>query len=129
LELLNLLCIPLGMTLELLHLLDDILALHPLGDDFGASDDPFALDGANPGVTFYMWGNLALVLQRAEQKMKITTYGPIKNLSPILKGKGRHRGKIRKLHYLYIISSKLIHIPRPGYVVVVHIFQSVGTGS
>jgi hypothetical protein len=61
--------------------------------------------------------------------MKITTYGPIKNLSPLLKGKGCHREKIRKLHYLYIISSKLIHIPRPGYVVVVHVFQFVTPGS
>jgi hypothetical protein len=46
-----------------------------------------------PDVTFYMWGNLALVLHRAKQKMKITTYGPIKNLSPLLKGKGIHREK------------------------------------
>jgi hypothetical protein len=38
-----------------------------------------------------MWGNLALVLQRAEQKIKIITYSPIKNLSPLLKGKGCHR--------------------------------------
>jgi hypothetical protein len=45
----------------------------------------FALDGASHGVTFYIWGNLALVLQRAKQKMKITTYDPIKNLSPLLK--------------------------------------------
>jgi hypothetical protein len=36
---------------------------------------------------------LALVLHRAKQKMKITTYGPIKNLSPLLKGKGCHRKK------------------------------------
>jgi hypothetical protein len=41
-----------------------------------------------------MWGNLALVLHRAAQeKIKITTYGPIKNLSPLLKGKGFHREK------------------------------------
>jgi hypothetical protein len=40
-----------------------------------------------------MWGNLALVLYRASQKMKITTYGPIKNLSPLLKGKGCRREK------------------------------------
>jgi hypothetical protein len=62
-----------------------------------------------------MWGNLALVLHRAaqEKKMKITTYGPIKNISPLLKGKGCHREEIRKLHSLHIISSKLICIPRP----------------
>jgi hypothetical protein len=45
-----------------------------------------------------MWGNLALVLHRAAQeKMKNTTYGPIKNLSPLLKGKGCHREKIKKI--------------------------------
>jgi hypothetical protein len=53
----------------------------------------FALDGADPDVTFYIWGNLALVLHRHKQRMKITTYGPVKNLSPHLKGKGCHRGK------------------------------------
>jgi hypothetical protein len=37
---------------------------------------------------------MALVLHRAAQeKMKITTDGPIKNLSPLLKGKGCHREK------------------------------------
>jgi hypothetical protein len=41
-----------------------------------------------------MWGKLALVLHRASQeKMKITTCGPIKNLSPLLKGKGCYRKK------------------------------------
>jgi hypothetical protein len=36
-----------------------------------------------------MWWNLALVLHRdAQEKMKITTYGPIKNISPLLKEKG-----------------------------------------
>jgi hypothetical protein len=41
-----------------------------------------------------MWGNLALVLFRAEsKKIKITTHGPIKNLSPLSKGKGCHREK------------------------------------
>jgi hypothetical protein len=44
-----------------------------------------------------MWGNLALVLHRAKQKMKITTYGPIKNLSPLLKGKVCHREKNKKI--------------------------------
>jgi hypothetical protein len=46
----------------------------------------------------YYWGNLALVFHRANQeKLKITTYGPIKSLSPLLKGKGRHREKIKKI--------------------------------
>jgi hypothetical protein len=41
-----------------------------------------------------MWWKLALVLHRVAQgKMKITTYGPIKNLSPLLKEKGCHREK------------------------------------
>jgi hypothetical protein len=31
-----------------------------------------------------------------KKKMKITTYGPIKNLSPLLKGKGCHREKKEK---------------------------------
>jgi hypothetical protein len=75
-------------------------------------------------------GNLALVLHRAKQeKLKITTYGPIKNFSPLLKGKDCHREKIRKLHQLHIISPKLICITRPGYVVAVHILQPVRTGS
>jgi hypothetical protein len=41
-----------------------------------------------------MWGKVALVLNRAAQeKMKITTYGSIKNLSPLLTRKGCHREK------------------------------------
>jgi hypothetical protein len=41
-----------------------------------------------------MWGKLALVLHRAAQEqMEITTYGSIKNLSPLLKGKGCHKKK------------------------------------
>jgi hypothetical protein len=51
-----------------------------------------------------MWGKLALVLHRAaEEKTNITSYGPIKNISPLLKGKG--------CHSLHIISLKLISIP------------------
>jgi hypothetical protein len=34
-----------------------------------------------------MWGNLALVLHRAAQKIKIITYGPIKNISPLFERK------------------------------------------
>jgi hypothetical protein len=41
-----------------------------------------------------MFGELALVLHRAAQeRMKIIPYGSIKNLSPLLKGKWRHREK------------------------------------
>jgi hypothetical protein len=56
-----------------------------------------------------MWGNLALVLHRAaqEKKMKITTYGPIKNISPLLKGKGCHREEIRKFTGLFGVNSLL----------------------
>jgi hypothetical protein len=80
---------PLGTTSELFHLyLGDVLALHPLRDDFGAFSYFFTLDGVVPYFTFYMWGNLSLVLYMA--KNEITTYGPIKNLSPLLKGKGCH---------------------------------------
>jgi hypothetical protein len=45
----------------------------------------------------HFWGNLALVFHRAKQKMKITNYGPIKNLSPLLKEKGCHRKKNKKI--------------------------------
>jgi hypothetical protein len=58
-----------------------------------------------------MWGNLALVLHRTAQKLKITTYGPVKNLSPLLKGKGCHREKDEKLQDLHIISQEFICIP------------------
>jgi hypothetical protein len=33
--------------------------------------------------------------------MKITNYGPVKNLSPLLKGKGCHRKKIKKDYINY----------------------------
>jgi hypothetical protein len=55
----------------------------------------FALDSADSDITCYIfWGNLALVLHRA--KMKITNYGPIKNISPLLKEKGAI-GKNKKI--------------------------------
>jgi hypothetical protein len=48
-----------------------------------------------------MWGKLSLVLHKATQeKMKITTYGPIKNLSPLLKGKGCHKRK-KEIYMVY----------------------------
>jgi hypothetical protein len=79
-------------------------------------------------VTFF-GGNLALVLHRAKQKNENYNYGPIKNLSPLLKGKGYHRKEIKRLHQLHIISAKLIRVPRPGYVVSVHVLQSIRTWS
>jgi hypothetical protein len=45
--------------------------------------------------------------------MKITTYGPIKNLSPLLKGKRGTIGKEKITWLLHIISPKLICTPRP----------------
>jgi hypothetical protein len=72
-----------------------------------------------------MWGDLALVLHRAAQKIKITTYGPLKNFLPSLKGKECHKEKIRKLQNLYIISLKFICIPKSWNVVAIHVFQPV----
>jgi hypothetical protein len=71
--------------------------LHPLRDDFGASSYFFTLDGVIPDPYILRVGGLALVLHRAAQKIKITTYGLVKNLSPLLKGKWCHMEKIRKL--------------------------------
>jgi hypothetical protein len=62
------LCIPLGTTFELLLLFFS------------------ALDGACSDFTFYiLLGDLALV--ELNKKREITSYGPIKNLSPPLKRK------------------------------------------
>jgi hypothetical protein len=64
------LCIPLGTTFELL----------PAFFSFSA------LDGACSDFTFYiLLGDLALV--ELNKKGKITSYGPIKNLSPPLERK------------------------------------------
>jgi hypothetical protein len=63
------LCIPLGTTFELL----------PGFFSFSA------LDGARSDVTFYiLLGDFALI---ELNKKKITSYGPIKNLSPPLERK------------------------------------------
>jgi hypothetical protein len=62
------LCIPLGTTFELFPV------FFP------------ALDGARSDVTFYiLLGDFALV--EMNKKRKITSYGPIKNLSPPLERK------------------------------------------
>jgi hypothetical protein len=45
----------------------------------------FALDGADSDITCYIIGGIWPLY------CKITNYGPIKNLSPLLKGKGCHR--------------------------------------
>jgi hypothetical protein len=63
------LCIPLGTTFELLP-----------GFFF------FALDGACSDFTFYiLLGDFSLI--EINKKRKITSYGPIKNLSPPLERK------------------------------------------
>jgi hypothetical protein len=63
--------IPLGMTFELLHVFPLFFS---------------ALDGACSDFTFYiLLGDLALV--ELNKKGKITSYGPIKNLSPPLERK------------------------------------------
>jgi hypothetical protein len=61
------LCIPLGTTFELFSIFS-------------------ALDGARSDVTFYIFfGDCALI--ELNKKRKITSYGPIKNLSPPLERK------------------------------------------
>jgi hypothetical protein len=53
---------------------------------------------------------------------------PLKTFLPF----GKEKGAIEKMKKdyikLHIISPKLIRIPRSGYVVAVHILQSVRTG-
>jgi hypothetical protein len=54
----------------------------------------FTLDGVNPDIYILHVGEAGpCIAQGWARKMKITTYGPIKNLSPLLKGKGCHREK------------------------------------
>jgi hypothetical protein len=125
-------CIPLGTSFELLRLIfRRYLALHSLRDDFRASPCFFsfsALDGACSYFTFYIFlGDFALV--ELDKKGKITNYGPLKTFLPLWKGKGCHRKNEKDYIKLHIISSKLIRIPRSRNVVVVHILQSVRTGS
>jgi hypothetical protein len=56
-----------------------------------------ALDGACLDFTFYiLLGDSALV--ELNKKGKITSYGPIKNLSPLYKRKGCHRKNEKILH-------------------------------
>jgi hypothetical protein len=107
------LCIPLGTTFEL-------LPIFPLFFS--------ALDGACSDFTFYiLLGDLALVELNKE---KLQAMAPLKTFLSLWKGKGCHRKKMKKDYIkLHIISPKLIRIPRSGYVIAVHILQSVRTGS
>jgi hypothetical protein len=72
-------------------------------------------------------GDFALV--ELNKRRKITSYGPIKNLSPPF---GKQKGAIGKTKKYYIklhmIMSELISIPRSRNVVAVHILQPVRTG-
>jgi hypothetical protein len=78
------LCIPLGTTFEL-------LPAFPLFFS--------ALDGACSCFTVdIVLGDLALV--KLNKKGKITSYGPIKNLSPLRKGKECHRKNEKRLHQI-----------------------------
>jgi hypothetical protein len=66
---------------------------------------------------------------RGENKNEnLQAMAPLKTFLPSLKEKGTIE-KIKMKNYinLHIISSKLIRIPRFGYVVAVHILQSVRT--
>jgi hypothetical protein len=70
----------------------------PLGTTFELLPVFFfsALDGACSDFTFTFLGDFALV--ELNKKEKITNYGPIKNLSPLWKGKGCHRKIEKRLH-------------------------------
>jgi hypothetical protein len=51
-----------------------------------------------------MWGEICpCIEQGCKKKMKITAYGPIKNLSPLLKRKKRTIGKENK--YMVVIHN------------------------
>jgi hypothetical protein len=67
-----------------------ILALHPRRNDFRASSY-FYTRRCNLRSLHFTYGvNLPLYWIWLEKKMKITTYGPVKNLSPLLNGKKRY---------------------------------------
>jgi hypothetical protein len=75
--------------------LGGILALYHLRDDFGAFSFFFTLDGVISDFYILHVGEAGPCIAQGfpRKKMKITTCGPIKNLSPLLKGKGCHRRK------------------------------------
>jgi hypothetical protein len=78
------LCIPLGTSFELLP----VFFL-------------FALDGASSDFTYYIFGGFwPLYCVGLNKNEKNTSYGPIKNLSPPLKGKGCHRKNGKRLHQI-----------------------------
>jgi hypothetical protein len=100
----------------------------PLGTAFELLPCFFsALDVAFSVFTFTSLGDFALI----ELKKEITCDGPLKTFLPLQKGKGCHERKnkniknIKNYIKVYIISPKLIRIPRSRNVVAVHILQSV----
>jgi hypothetical protein len=64
----------------------------------------FTLDGVIPDLYILHMGETGPCIgQGYERKMKITTYGTIKNLPPLLKGKGCRREK--KENYIVATHS------------------------
>jgi hypothetical protein len=74
----------------------------------------------------HILGDFALV--ELNKKRKLQNMTPLKTFLPLWKGKGCHKKNVKGYINLYIISSKLIRIPRSRNVVAVHILQSVRTG-
>jgi hypothetical protein len=75
----------------------------------------------------HILGDFALV--ELDKKEKLQTMAPLKTFLPLRKGKECHRKNEKDYIKLHIVSSKLIRIPISRNVVVVHIVQSVRTGS
>jgi hypothetical protein len=127
------LCIPLGMTLELLRLLlsaESALTFRcklciPLGTTLELLR--LLLFGTRWCVlSFYIYIFGGFRSYRAKNK-KLHVMAPLKTFLPLQKGKGCHekRKNIKNYIKLHIISPKLIRIPRSRNVVAVHILQSV----
>jgi hypothetical protein len=72
-------------------------------------------------------GDLALVGLNKNEKLQ--AMAPLKTFLPSCKEKGAIEKMKKDYIKLHILSSKLIRIPRSGYVVAVHILQSIRTGS
>jgi hypothetical protein len=121
----NLRCAPLWTTfLQLRH------ALHPLRDVFWASPCFSSLHSMVQTQILHITslGDLALVGLNKNEKLQVMA--PLKTFLPSWKENGAIE-KMKKKDYikLYIVPLKLICVLRSGYVVVVHILQSIRTGS
>jgi hypothetical protein len=117
------LCIPLGTSLELLRLLLRRYKLCiPLGTSLELRFSFLALDGAFSAFTFTFFGGFC---SYKTKKKRLHILAPLKTFLPLWKGKGCHEKKNKNMkNYikLYIISPKLIRIPRSRNVIAVHIF-------